>query len=125
MSVRTAIFLAVIVVAGTAGDIMLTLVMKKLASNEPWTLRSSPRLIGRAFLHPQLWGGIGLMAVAFFAFITVLSWANVSFVVPATAANYIVGAFAAKIVLKEKVSRARWTGVLLVAAGVVLVCAAQ
>ena len=67
----------------------------------------------------------GLMAVAFFAFITVLSWAEVSFVVPATAANYIVGALGAKFLLSEQVSRVRWAGMLLVAAGVALACAAH
>jgi drug/metabolite transporter (DMT)-like permease len=54
-----------------------------------------------------------------------LSWAEVSFVVPATAANYIAGTFGAKFLLKERVSRARWAGMLLVAAGVALVCAAH
>jgi drug/metabolite transporter (DMT)-like permease len=72
-----------------------------------------------------MWMGVGLMALSFFAFIMVLSWAEVSFVVPATAANYIAGAFGARFLLKERVSRARWAGVLLVAAGVALVCAAH
>ena len=65
------------------------------------------------------------MGLALFSFITVLSWVNVSFAVPATAANYIVGALGAKVLLKEQVSKTRWAGVLLVAAGVVLVCAAH
>jgi drug/metabolite transporter (DMT)-like permease len=69
--------------------------------------------------------GVGLMALAFFAFIMVLSWGEVSFVVPATAANYIVGVLGAKLLLKERVSKGRWAGMLLVAAGVALVCAAR
>jgi drug/metabolite transporter (DMT)-like permease len=72
-----------------------------------------------------MWMGVGLMALAFFSLITVLSWAEVSFVVPATAANYVAGAFGAKFLLKERVSKARWAGVLLVAAGVTLVCTAH
>jgi drug/metabolite transporter (DMT)-like permease len=46
-------------------------------------------------------------------------------VVPATAANYIVGTLGAKFLLKERVSKARWAGMLLVAAGVTLVCTAH
>jgi drug/metabolite transporter (DMT)-like permease len=65
------------------------------------------------------------MALAFFSLLALLSWAQVSFVVPATAANYVVGAVGAKFLLKERVSQARWAGLLLVAAGVALVCAAR
>ena len=122
---RTALLLTVVVLAGTAGDLMLTRVMKKVANGERWTWRIAPRRVGRAFAQGQMWMGIGLMALAFFAFITVLSWAEVSFVAPATAANYVVGALGAKVLLKERVSKTRWAGVLLVAVGVVLVCAAQ
>jgi len=104
---------------------MLTRVMKKVAHGERWTWRIAPRRVGRAFTQGQMWMGIGLMALAFFAFITVLSWAEVSFVAPATAANYVVGALGAKVLLKERISQTRWAGVLLVAVGVVLVCAAQ
>ena len=69
--------------------------------------------------------GIGLMALAFFSFITLLSWAEISFVAPATAANYIAGALGSKFLLKERVSKMRWAGVLLVAVGVALVCTAR
>jgi bacterial/archaeal transporter family protein len=123
--VRTALLLTVVVLAGTGGDVMATRVMKKVARGERWTWRIAPRRVGRALVQGQMWIGIGLMALAFLSFITVLSWAEVSFVVPATAANYIVGALGARVLLKERVSKARWAGVLLVAAGVVLVCAAR
>lgn len=121
----TALLLTVVVLAGTAGDIMVTRAMKKVARGEQWTWRIAPHRVGRALAEGQMWIGIGLMALAFFAFITVLSWAEVSFVAPATAANYVVGALGAKVLLKERVSKTRWAGVLLVAVGVVLVCAAQ
>jgi transporter family protein len=122
---RTALLLTVVVLAGTGGDVLLTAVMKKVARGERWTWRMAPRRVGRAFAQGQMWMGIGLMALAFFSFITVLSWTDVSFASPATAANYVVGALGAKLLLKERVSRMRWAGVLLVAIGVVLVCAAQ
>jgi drug/metabolite transporter (DMT)-like permease len=123
--VRTAVLLTVVVLAGTAGDILVTRVMKKVARGERWTWRIAPRRIGRAGAQGEMWMGVGLMVVAFLAFITVLSWAEVSFVAPATAANYIVGVLGAKLLLKERVSKARWAGMLLVATGVALVCAAR
>jgi drug/metabolite transporter (DMT)-like permease len=124
LNVRTALLLAVVVLAGTGGDIALTMAMKKVARGEPWTWRIAPRRIGRALIQSQMWVGIGLMILSFLAFITVLSWADVSFAVPATASNYIVGPIGAKLLLKERLTKGRWAGMVLVAAGVALVCAA-
>ena len=104
---------------------MVTRVMKKVARGERWTWRIAPHRVGRALAQGQMWMAVGLMALAFLALITVLSWAEVSFVVPATAANYIAGTLGAKFLLKEQISKARWAGMLLVAAGVTLVCTAH
>ncbi|MGO8732017.1 MAG: EamA family transporter [Terriglobia bacterium] len=122
---RTALLLAVVVLSGSGGDLMVTHAMKKVARGERWTWRIAPRRIGRALAQGSMWMGVGMMALAFFALITLLSLADVSFVVPATAANYIVGTLGAKFLLKERVSKARWAGMLLVAAGVTLVCTAH
>lgn len=67
------------------------------------------------------WVGLGLMTLAFFALLAVLAIENVSFVVPVTALSYAVGALGGSIFLNERVTRTRWTGVLLVCAGVTLV----
>jgi bacterial/archaeal transporter family protein len=123
--VLTALLLTVVVLAGTGGDLLVSRVMKKVSSGERWTWRAAPQRIARAVLQGQLWMAVGLMALAFLAFITVLSWTDVSFAAPATAANYIVGVLGAKFLLKEKVSSVRWAGMLLVAAGVALVCSAR
>jgi drug/metabolite transporter (DMT)-like permease len=125
LNVRTALFLTVVVLAGTGGDIMLTHAMKEVARGERWTWRIAPQRVARALLQGSFWMGIGLMALAFFSFITLLSWAEISFVAPATAANYIAGALGAKFLLKERVSKMRWAGALLVAVGVALVCTAR
>jgi drug/metabolite transporter (DMT)-like permease len=123
--VRTALLLTVVVLAGTGGDLVMTRVMKKISRGEQWTWRIAPQRIGRAVLQGEMWLAVALMALAFLAFITVLSWAEVSFVAPATAANYIVGVLGGRFLLKEQVSKARWAGMLLVAGGVALVCAAR
>jgi drug/metabolite transporter (DMT)-like permease len=65
--------------------------------------------------------GIPLMALSFFALLILFSWHPLSFVIPVSALSYVVGALGAKYLLKEDVNAARWAGVLLVCAGVVLV----
>jgi drug/metabolite transporter (DMT)-like permease len=53
--------------------------------------------------------------------LALLSWADVSVVVPATALTYVVAALGAKYLLNEKVAPLRWAGVLLVCIGVALI----
>jgi drug/metabolite transporter (DMT)-like permease len=122
---RTFLFLAVVVLAGTGGDIAVTRAMKRIGEVKNFAPRVLLSVLRRVFKSGWMWLGIALMALAFFSLLALLSWAEVSFVVPATAANYIVGALGAKFLLKERVSKARWAGMLLVATGVALVCAAH
>jgi drug/metabolite transporter (DMT)-like permease len=122
---RTFLFLAIVVLSGTGGDIAVTHAMKQIGEVKNFAPRALLSVLRRALQSGWMWLGIALMALAFFSLLALLSWAQVSFVVPATAANYIVGAVGAKFLLKERVSQARWAGLLLVAAGVALVCAAR
>lgn len=63
-------------------------------------------------------GGILCMAVGFFALLSLLSIADLSFAVPATSASYLVETVLARFLLKEDVRRDRWVGAALIAAGV-------
>jgi drug/metabolite transporter (DMT)-like permease len=58
--------------------------------------------------------------VAFFTFLRLVSTADLSFAVPATAASFVIETILAKYVLKERVGPARWMGACLVACGVAL-----
>ena len=122
MTARTALFIGIIVVAGQLGDISLSLAMKTVGEVKRFTPSNVLRFLGRAFSVKWMWIGIGLMAIAFFSLLALLSWANVSLVVPATAASYAVGAMGAQFLLGEHVNRERWIGVIIVCIGVALVC---
>ena len=67
-----------------------------------------------------LWISIALMATSFFAFLTMLSWYEVSFVVPVTSLAYVAGAFGAKLFLGEQLNATRWAGIALICAGVAM-----
>jgi len=122
---RTFLFLAIVVLSGTGGEIAATHAMKRIGEVKNFAPRALLGVLRRVFQSGWMWLGIALMALAFFSLLALLSWAEVSFVVPATAANYIVGTFGAKLLLKERVSKTRWAGMLLVTLGVALVCAAR
>jgi len=55
------------------------------------------------------------MAVSFFAFLRLLSFADLSFAVPVTAASVVLETVLAKLLLKEAVGGLRWAGASLVA----------
>ncbi len=120
---RTALMLIFSILAGTGGEIATSRAMKNIGEVHDFSPRSIFGVIGRAFLQPSMWLGFAGMTAGFFAMLTLLSWEDVSFVVPATALSYAVGAMGAKWFLKERVSPTRWAGVWLVCAGVVLVWA--
>ena len=117
---RLVLFICIVVLTGTAGDIAITHAMKRVGEIDVFSSSSVARALTQTFRIGWMWIGIVLMAVAFFALLALLSWADVSVVVPATALSYVVGAFGAKFLLREKVTPTRWVGVLLVCFGVVL-----
>jgi drug/metabolite transporter (DMT)-like permease len=118
---RIAFFLGLIVFAGTGGEMFVSRAMKRIGEVRDFSPRSLLRVIGRAFSSATMWTGILLMTISFFALLALLSWRNVSFVVPATALNYALGALGGRYLLGERVSTMRWLGVALVCLGVVFV----
>jgi drug/metabolite transporter (DMT)-like permease len=112
-----------VVAASTAGDVLTSLAMKQ--SGEVGTLYRCKGLgatIKVVVGNSMLWIGVGFMAIAFFALLFALSWAEVSLVAPASASlTFIANAIVAKIFLRERVDRRRWLAAILVAAGVALV----
>ena len=66
-------------------------------------------------------GSVAAMAVSFFAYLGLLTVADLSFAVPATAVTYVLETVLAKYLLKEQVNWLRWAGAALVICGVALV----
>lgn len=117
---RLVIFIAIVVLTGTAGDICVTHAMKRIGEVTSFRPAVALPMLAKAFRHGSMWMGIALMAVAFFSLLALLSWADASLVVPATALSYVSGAFGAKFILGEKIDTTRWAGVILVCAGVAI-----
>src|SRR6476469_9221121 len=77
--------------------------------------------IFQAFIDPWVVLGIVCLAGFFYSYLTALSWADLTFVLPATAFVYVVTALWSKYFLFEYISPWRWAGVLLITSGVGLV----
>jgi hypothetical protein len=52
---------------------------------------------------------------------TLLSWADLSYVLPVTSVGYVLVAFVGRWLLDERITSKRWAGILLIVAGVALV----
>ena len=71
--------------------------------------------------QPVRWLAIGFLACHYFMWSTVLSWAQLSFVVPLTAVGYLINAILVGPLLGEHMPRDRWAGTFLIFVGVLLV----
>ncbi len=118
---RTALCLLVVVLSTTGGEVAVTHAMKRIGEVHNFSPRSVLSFLGRALGEKWFWIGIGLLALGFFAMLALLSWADVSFVIPATALSFVLGGLGAKLLLGERLTPLRWAGIALVSFGVALV----
>ncbi len=115
------VLFVLIVVVGTAGELCVSRAMKQIGEVHDFRPRAIVRVLARALRLKWLWIGIALMTVSFFSLLAILSFENVSFVVPVSALGYVAGALGGRFFLGERVNWRRWAGILLVCVGVTLV----
>lgn len=118
----TTIMVLLIVFSNAAGDVLITRGMKEIGDLSSAGVVNFFRVVKRIICNINFVAGVFCLAVSFFSFLTVLSWADLSFVVPATSIVYVVTVLGAKFILKENINKMRWAGTLLVCLGVGLVC---
>ena len=114
MTFRKYLVLAGVTVFAPAGDSMLSHGMKQVGSV---SLNHLPAIIS-AVLNPWVAAGIALL-IAFVIFnMTALSWADLTYVLPATSLGYVLVALIARFALHEHITPLRWIGIALIAGGV-------
>ena len=118
---KTFVLVLIAAVIGGTGHVMLSKGMKTVGdlTEAPASLLGA--MVGRAVSNPWLLLGVALQATFFFMYLTLLSRANVSQVLPMTAIDYIVVALLAQLLLAETVTPVRWAGIGFIVAGVFLV----
>jgi drug/metabolite transporter (DMT)-like permease len=103
-----------VVIFGALGDVALSRGMKSVGalSLSNWTEVLS------ALFTPWVGAGIILLLAFFASYLAALSFADLTYVLPATAVGYILMALLAKFFLHENISPWRWAGIALIALGV-------
>lgn len=114
MNLRKYLVLLAVMVFGGTGDVLLKRGMQELGPIHLDHLQELITALG------NLWVVAGVLClIAFFAsYLTALSWADLSYVLPATALGYVLVAILSKYLLHEDVSTFRWIGILLISCGV-------
>lgn len=117
MTFRKYLVLASIALFGAAGDVCLERGMSAIGGVSVTNLGA---LVGAVFT-PWVALGIVLLLAFFAAYTIALSWADLTFVLPATSIGYVLIALFAQVFLNEHVTLTRWIGILLVSGGVGIV----
>jgi uncharacterized membrane protein len=121
-SLKLWIAIGMLVLASSAGDVMLSAAMKRIGDLE--AIRSQKGLlavIGHVVRERLFLIALCCLIFSFFCLLTALSWGDASLVAPASASlTYICSAILAKFVLHENVDRRRWISAALVCIGVLL-----
>ena len=115
---RYLLLLAVAIFAG-CGDVCLARGMRDFGAV---TASNWHSLLG-ALANPWIVGGIVLLVLFFSTYLTALSWADLTYVLPATALSYVIMAALGKVFLHENVTPSRWLGIALITVGVGVVAA--
>ena len=114
MTLPKYLVLAGVTVFAAAGDSMLSHGMKQTGSISIHHLRS----VVLAVLNPWVAIGIVLLLAFFASYMNALSWADLTYVLPATSLGYVLLALVAKFALHEQISLLRWLGIGLISGGV-------
>ena len=117
MTFRKYLVLAGVTVFAVSGDSMLARGMKQAGGV---SIHHLHRLIF-AVLNPWVAAGIMLLLAFFASYMNALSWADLTYVMPATSLGYVLLALVAKFALHEQVSPIRWLGIALISGGVTFV----
>ena len=96
------------------GDSLLSYGMKQVGN----VSLSHPAELLLAIANPWVGLGIVLLLGFFASYMTALSWADLTFVLPASSLGYVLLAVIARFILHEQVSVTRWLGIALVSSGV-------
>lgn len=114
---KSVVFALIAILGNVFGNLLLTAGMHQIGP----TVTVSPIAYIHVLKNPLVDGGIVLLAIFLLANLCLLSWADLSYVLPITATGYALAAILGWAALGEHVSPDRWAGVGLITIGAILV----
>jgi uncharacterized membrane protein len=117
LRLKTRIFTAIVVISNVLGNASLSWGMRRMSR----LLTVSPATYIEALFNPWVALGVTLLIIWLLSHMALLSWADLSYVLPVTSVGYVLVALVGRLFLQETISPARWAGIVLIMLGVALV----
>jgi drug/metabolite transporter (DMT)-like permease len=118
---KTFVMILIMIIAGPLGNVMLGKGMKNVGNMTIASASDLVQVFQRVFSTTDVWLGVASLLTFFLANILVLSWADYSFVQPASSMAYGVVALLSIALLGESVTPLRWAGIAIICLGVFIV----
>ena len=118
---KTYALLASMVFFSSLGNVLLSRGMKQTGEILDFSPAALEAVFVKTFTNPSIWLGILSLLIFFVSYLLLLSWADFSYVQPASAIGYAFVAVLGYFVLGEFIPPMRWLGVLVICLGVALV----
>lgn len=113
---KTVVFTAVCVLANVLGNFFVALGLK---SGGPMSTHWLAQW--KVYFSPLVISGVALLILWLTSRMALLSWADLSFVLPVTSVGYVLNALLGRFLLGEMVTPIRWAATLLIVFGSMLV----
>lgn len=118
---KTAVMIVLMILFGSSGDVFLSKGMKRIGGLSFSSVTAVAAALLRTFHSGLVWLGIVSLLLFFLCYLLVLSWADYSYVSPASATSYALVALMGAMLLGEVVTSVRWVGVIFICLGVLFV----
>ncbi len=106
---------------GPVGNILLGKGMKRIGPVDTASGEQLARVLALVLKSSWIWLGIASLLAFFITYLLALSWADYSYVQPASSLAYAVVALLGKYVLGESVTTTAWIGIAVICLGVFVV----
>lgn len=121
LHLKTYILIFLIVLFAPLGNVLLGKGMKGIVSAKDWAPGNFFQVFVSIITSVYIWMGIGCLLAFFVSYMLVLTWADYSYVQPASSFSYAVVAILGYFVLGEAVNPLRWAGIIIICVGVFVV----
>jgi len=121
LHLKTYVLILFIAFFAPLGNVLLSKGMKAIGSAQNWEPRQLLHIFIQILTSGYIWLGIACLLAFFVAYMLVLTWADYSYVQPASSFAYAVVAVLGLLLLGEKVNLLRWFGIAVICVGVFIV----
>jgi drug/metabolite transporter (DMT)-like permease len=118
---KTYCMLLIMITFAPLGNVMLGKGMKTVGTVASWAPSELLHITLRVFMSGYIWLGVASLLIFFVAYMLILSWADFSYVQPASSVALLVVALLGYFYLGERISSLHWAGIVVICLGVFVV----